>query len=59
MLIKFKPQHLSICKFKLELLAIEPWIVLVDKPVVIGTDDNDVCRVVVLRTGEIENRCTC
>ena len=53
MLIKLKPQHLAILKLELELLAIEPWIVLVDNPVVIGTDDNDVRGVVVLRTGEV------
>ena len=48
MLIKLKPQHLAILKLELELLAIEPWIVLVDNPVVIGTDDNNVRGVVVL-----------
>ena len=42
-----------IFKLELELPAIEPRIVLVDNPVVIGTDDNDVRGVVVLRTGEV------
>ena len=51
--IQLKPQHLTILEFELELPAIEPWIVLVDNPVVIGTDDNDVRGVVVLRTGEV------
>ena len=55
MLIKLKPQHLAIFKLELELFAIEPWIVLVDNPMVIGTDDNDVRGVVVLRTGEVVN----
>ena len=53
MLIQLQPQHLAILEFELELLAIEPRIVLVDNPVVIGADDNDVRRVVVLRTGEV------
>ena len=53
MLIQLQLQNLAILKLELELLAIEPWIVLVDNPVVIGTDDNDVRGVVVLRTGEI------
>ena len=42
MLIQLQLQNLAILKLELELLAIEPWIVLVDNPVVIGTDDNDV-----------------
>ena len=53
MLIQFQFQYLSIIKLELKLLAIEPWIVLVDNPVVIGTDDNDVRGVVVLRTGKV------
>ena len=53
MLIQFQPQHLAILELELELLAIEPRIVLVDNPVVVGTADNDIRRVVVLRTGEV------
>jgi len=53
MLIQLKPQHLAILELELELLAIEPRIVLVDNPVVVRTDDNDVRGVVVLRTGEV------
>lgn len=53
MLIQFQPQHLAILKFELELLAIEPWIVLVDNPMIVRADDNDIRGVVVLRTGEI------
>jgi len=53
MLIQLKPQHLAILKLELELLAIEHRIILVDNPVVIGADDNDVRGVVVLRMGEI------
>ena len=53
MLIQLQPQHLAILEFELELLAIEPRIILVDNPVVIGTDDNDVRGVVVLRMGEV------
>ena len=53
MLIQLQPQHLAIFELELELLAIEPRIVLVDNPMVVGTDDNDVRGVVVLRTGEV------
>lgn len=53
MLIQLKPQHLAIFELELELLAIEPRIVLVDNPVVVRTNNNDVRRVVVLRMGEI------
>ena len=53
MLIKLQPQHLAIFKLELELFAIKPRIVLVDNPVVVRTDDNDVRGVVVLRTGEV------
>jgi hypothetical protein len=35
MFIQLQPQHLTIIKLKLELFAIEPWIVLVDNPVVV------------------------
>ena len=59
MLIQLQLQNLAILKLELELLAIEPWIVLVDNPVVIGTDDNDVRGVVVLRTSDTGNRRTC
>ena len=51
--IQLKPQHLAILELELELLAIERRIVLVDNPVVVRTDNNDVRRVVVLRMGEI------
>ena len=53
MLIQLQPQHLTILEHELELSAIEPRIVLVDNPVVVRTDNNDVRRVVVLRMGEI------
>ena len=53
MLIQLKPQHLAILKLELELFAVESRIVLVDDTVVIGADDNDVRRVIVLRTGEV------
>ena len=53
MLIQLQPQHLAIFELELELPAIEPWIVLVDNPMVVGTDDNDVRGVVVLRRGEV------
>ena len=52
MLIQLQPQYLAILELELELLAIEPRIVLVDDTVVIGADDNNVRGVVVLRTGE-------
>ena len=53
MLIQLQPQYLAILELELELLAIEPRIVLVDETVVIGADDNNVRGVVVLRTGEV------
>ena len=53
MLIQLQPQHLAIFELELELPAVEPRIVLVDNPVVIGADDNDVRGVVVLRTSEV------
>ena len=59
MFIQLQPQHLTIIKFELELLAIEPWIVLVDNAMVIGTDDNDVRGLVVLQTSDTGNRRTC
>ena len=55
MLIQFQFQYLSIIKLKLELSAIEARVVLVDDAVVIRTYDNDIGRVVVLRTSEIVN----
>ena len=36
MLIQLQPQHLAILELELVLLAIEPRIILVDNPVVIG-----------------------
>ena len=42
MIIQLQPQHLTISKLELELLAVEEWIVPVDDAVVVGTDDNDV-----------------
>ena len=59
MLIQLKPQHLAILELELELLAIEPRIVLVDNTMVVGTDDNDVRGVVVLRTGEVVDVVRC
>ena len=53
MLIQLQPQYLAIFELELELLAIEPWIVLVDNTMVVRADDNDVRGVVVLRTGEV------
>ena len=53
MLIQLQSQHLAILKLELELLAIEPRIVLVDNTMVVRADDNDVRGVVVLRTGEV------
>ena len=50
---QFQPQHLAIQEFKLKLFTIEPRVVLVDNPMIIGADDNDVRGVVVLRTGEV------
>jgi len=52
-LIQLQLQSLAILKLELELLAVEVWVVLVDNAMVIGADDNDIRRVVVLRTGEI------
>ena len=51
MFIQLQPQYLTI--WELELFAIEHRIILVDNAMVIGTDDNDVRGVVVLRTGEV------
>lgn len=53
MLIQLQSQHLTILKLELELLAIEVRVVLVDDTVIVGTDDNDIRGVVVLRTGEV------
>ena len=53
MLIQLQSQHLTILKLELELLAIEVRVVLVDDTVIVGTDDNDIRRVVVLRTSEV------
>ena len=53
MFIQLQPQHLTIWELELELFAIEHRIILVDNAMVIGTDDNDVRGVVVLRTGEV------
>ena len=53
MFIQLQPQYLTIWELELELFAIEPWIVLVDNPMIVRADDNDVRGVVVLRTGEI------
>ena len=55
MLIQLQSKYLAIFELELELPAIEPWIVLVDDPVVVRTDDNDVRGVVVLRTCEVVN----
>ena len=53
MFVQLQFQHLAIRKLKLELLSIEVRIVLVDDAMIIGADDNDVRRVVVLRTREV------
>ncbi len=53
MLIQLQPQYLAIFELELELLAIEPRIVLVDNMMVVRADDNDVRGVIVLRTGEV------
>ena len=53
MFIQLQPQYLTIWELELELFAIEHRIILVDNAMVIGTDDNDVRGVVVLRTGEV------
>ena len=53
MLIQLQPQYHAILELELELLAIELRIILVDNPVVVGTDNNDVRGVVVLRTSEV------
>ena len=53
MFIQLQPQYLTIWELELELFAIEHRIILVDNAMVVGTDDNDVRGVVVLRTGEV------
>ena len=53
MFIQLQPQYLTIWELELELFAIEHRIILVDNTMVIGTDDNEVRGVVVLRTGEV------
>ena len=55
MFIQLQLQNLAILKLELELLAVEVRVVLVDNPVVIGADDNDIRRIVVLRTSEVIN----
>ena len=55
MFIQLQPQYLTIWELELELFAIEHRIILVDNTMVIGTDDNEVRGVVVLRTGEVVN----
>ena len=55
MFIQLQSQHLTIFKLKLEFLPVKPRIVPVDYPMVVWADDNDVGRVVVLRTGEVVN----
>ena len=59
MFIQLQPQYLTIWELELELFAIEHRIILVDNAMVIGTDDNDVRGVVVLRTGEIADVVGC
>ena len=53
MLIQLLSQHLSIIELELELFAIEPRIVFVNNPMVVGVYNNDVRGVIVLRTGEV------
>jgi len=69
MLIELQSQYLTILKLELELdfpfsrwplvLAVEVWVVFVDDTMIIGTDDNDVRGLVVLRTSDTGNRRTC
>ena len=59
MLIQLQPQHLTIWELELELFAIEHRIILVDNAMVVGTDDNDIRGVIVLRTGEVVNVVGC
>lgn len=53
MFIQFQRQDLTIFELKPILLAIEDGIVLVDDAMIIRTDDNDIRRVVILRTGKV------
>ena len=53
MFIQLQPQYLTIWELELELFAIEHRIILVDNAMVVGTDDNDVRGVVVLRTSKV------
>ena len=53
MFIQLQPQYLTIWELELELFAIEHRIILVDNAMVIGADDNDIRRIIVLRTGEV------
>ena len=55
MLIQLQPLRFAIFELELELLAIEPRIILVDDAVVVRTDDNDIRGVVVLRLCEVVN----
>lgn len=59
MFIQLQPKDLAILELKLELLAVEVWVVLMDNAMVIRTDDNDIRRIVVLRMGDTGNRRTC
>ena len=59
MLKQFQSQHLAIRKLKLEFLAVESRVILMDDAMVIRTDDNDICGVVVLRRGEIVDMVGC
>lgn len=55
MLKQLQPQHLAIWELKLELPTIESRIVLMDNPMIVRTDDNDIRGIVVLRCGEVIN----
>ena len=46
MFIQLQPQHLAIGELKLEFLAVESRVILMDDAMVIRTDDNDVRGVV-------------
>ena len=59
MIIQLQPHHLSIQELELELIAVEVRVVLMNNTMVIGADNYDIRGVVVLRTGEIGNMCTC
>ena len=48
MLIQLQSQHLAILELELELLAVEVWVVFMDNTMVVGANDNNIRRIVVL-----------